>query len=570
MCSSLDSRVEESIEQAAEALFGLQRSNGSWPNRRPTSVMGTAGALTALHVVDRERSHDLIEGGVRWLLDTQNADGGWGGTAGAPTQIVPTVMAATALRLAAPHASQSVRRALDVVESHGGVQALPDPGMTLVTSVFLELAELGDVRGIKRVPRELFLLPQQLWRRHLSFGVALVIAISFIQTRKGLPGARRLLDRLARPAALRALEQVDRSETRRGGYGGDNWLASAVCVGLSCAEEVPSRMISDIVDYLRSNVHEDGSWHMIQGLDLIGSAYVSQGLADAGYASDPRLVRARQWLRSCRQDEASPVFDTPAGGWSWEGPRGWPNFLDTANVLTALAAGGSEEPSEHLRHGLRWLESRQDRRGSWGTFIPNTTFPNDGPCPYATAKCVAVLIENGVPRDDPRIRKALDWLFTQQREDGTYESLWYRGLTPGTAMALVAFGRAGVTGHPAARRAREALLGAQLPDGSWASGKTGKLGDDHAKGTVEETAWALHALLASGVPADEPRVRRAADWIMAAQQPDGLWPASPVHMYIRDLKYYVDGLIVHGLALKALGSYRSALAGIPRQETEAL
>ncbi|WFB05800.1 hypothetical protein LRS74_01270 [Streptomyces sp. LX-29] len=570
MGSATDSRVEKSIARAAEALFASQRSSGSWPNRRPTSVMGTAGALTALHLADRERSQDLVDGGVQWLLGAQNADGGWGGSVGTATQVVPTVIAATALRMAAPHRTgESVRRAMDLVASHGGVEALPDPGMTHVTSAFLALAELRDMRDLRRVPLEVFLLPPWLWRRRLSFSVPLLVALAFIQRPHSRP--RGLLGMLARPAGragLRALQQVEIAETRRGGYGGDNWLASAVCVGLSRAEEAPRRATLDVVDYLRSNVHADGSWHLIQGLDLIGSAYVTRGLAEAGYADDPRLVRARTWLRGCQQDEASPVFDAPAGGWSWEGPRGWPNFLDTAVVLSALTAGGVEEPDEQLRHGLRWLESRQDRKGSWGTFIPDTAFPNDGPCPYATAQCVDVLAENGTRRDDPRIRRAVNWLLARQRTDGTYEALWYRGLTPGTAMALVAFSRVGLADHPVARRARDALVRAQLGDGSWGPGRKGRLGDDPSTGTVEETAWALRALLASGMPADDPRARRAADWIASAQQPDGLWRPSPVHMYIRDLTYYVDGLIVQGLALKALGRYRAALAGEPSEGRE--
>lgn len=570
MRSAVDRHVEASIAHAAEALFDAQRADGSWPNRRPTAVLGTAGALAALHFADRERAQDLIEQGAEWLVGAQNTDGGWGGVAGAPTQLVPTVVAASTLHLLAPSAQQEpVRRALDLLESHGGVGAITDPGMAHMASTFLVLAGLGDMHGLRRIPLELFLLPQRLWRARLSFRVAPFVAMALVQARYSPPrGLRRLLHRLARPAGLRVLEQVERGENRPGGYGGDNWLVAVVCIGLTCAA-APRRAISDAVDYLRSNVHTDGSWHIMQGLDVIGGAYVACGLANAGYASDPRLARARQWLRSCQQDEAFPVFDAPPGGWGWEGPRGWPNILDSANVLSALAAGCEGERDVHLRRGLRWLESRQDRKGSWGTFVPDTTLENDGPCFYVTAQCIEVLIDSGVPTQNPRILKALDWLLAHQRADGAYEALWYRGLTPATAMVLVALTRAGMADHPVARRARGTLLRSQLPDGSWGPQKTGKLGDDPLTGTVEETAWALRALLVSGVPADDPHTRRAADWIMNAQQANGLWKASPVCMHIRDFAYYVDGLIVNGLALKALGSYRASLAGSPLEEREA-
>ncbi|MFD0373316.1 prenyltransferase/squalene oxidase repeat-containing protein [Streptomyces sp. NPDC127114] len=570
MCSAVDSRVEASIAHAAETLFARQRSDGSWPNRRPPAVLGTAGAVAALRVADPTRSRELVERGTRWLLSAQNPDGGWGGVAGAPTQLVPTLIAVAALHLNDPEGHREpVRRALELVRSLGGTEALTDPGMAHMARTFLALAGLEELEGSRRIPLELLLLPPRVWRRRLSFRLAPFVAMAFIQARYSPPtGLGRLLHRAARQAGLRALAQVERGENDRGGYGGDNWLVAVVCIGLSCAG-APAATIADAVGYLRSNAREDGSWHIMQGLDLIGGSYVARGLADAGYAHDERLVRARQWLRDCRQVQGFPVYDAPPGGWGWEGPRGWPNFLDSANVLSALAVAGPREPGEPLRRGLRWLESRQDRTGSWGTFVPDTTLPNDGPCPYVTAQAVEVALDCGADPHDPGVRRALDWLLAHQRPDGTYEALWYRGLTPGTAMALVAFGRAGLGDHPVARRARQALLRTQLEDGSWGPGETGTLGDDPSSGTVEETAWALRALLASGVPADDPQVRRAADWILAAQRPDGLWPAGQVCMHIRNFAYYVDGLIVNGLALKALGSYRAARAADDHAELEA-
>ncbi|MGW4891934.1 prenyltransferase/squalene oxidase repeat-containing protein [Kitasatospora sp. NPDC004240] len=561
MSPTVDSRVDTSIATAAESLFALQRPEGSWPNRRPTAVLGTAGALAALHTADPDRSRDLVDRGTRWLLAAQNPDGGWGGTAGATTQLVPTVISAAVLHLLDPGAhEEQVRRALDLLRAHGGERALTDPGMAHMARTFLALAGLADLKGSRRIPLELLLLPPRLWRGRLSFRIAPFVAMAFIQARHSPPtGPRRLLHRAGRAAGLRALARVEAGENDRGGYGGDNWLAAVVCLGLSHTDAPPGT-IADAVDYLRANAQPDGSWHIMQGLDLIGGSYVARGLADAGYTHDERLRRGRRWLRACQQDQGFPLYQAPPGGWGWEGPRGWPNFLDSANVLSALVPAGEEDGDGRLRRGLRWLESRQDRAGSWGTFVPDTTLANDGPCPYVTAQSVEVLLDAGAAPDEPRIRRALDWLLTRQRPDGCYEALWYRGLTAGTALVLTTLARAGLSGHPAARRAREALLRTQLADGSWGPGETGIPGDDPSPGTVEETAWALRALLAAGLPAEDERLRRAADRILAAQRPDGLWPAAQVCMHIREFAYYVDGSIVNGLALKALAGYRAALA----------
>ena len=551
--------VGRPIARAAEALFAAQHADGAFPNQRPPAVLGTAGTLVALHLVDPQRSAELIERGARWLAAAQREDGGWGGVADAPTQLVPTAVAAAALRLVGPAEYEAaVARALDLVKSLGGVAALPDPGMVLMVTTFLELAGLQDAADAPRIPLERLMLPRRLWRARISFRLAPLIALALLQEqRHPSRGRGKLIHRAARRHGLRLLAEMERGENDRGGYGGDNWLVAVVCIGLH-AGGAPRPMIDATLDYLRGNARPDGAWHIMQGLDLIGGAFAARGLADAGYARDPRLERSLTWLRGCRQHEPFSLYGAPPGGWGWEGPRGWPNFLDSANVLSALAAGGGGTSDETLRAGVQWLRSRQDAAGSWSTFVPNTTLANDGPCPYITAQCIEVLLDVGASAQDPAIVRAADWLLANQHPDGTFDALWYRGRVPGTAMVLAALTRAGKGEHAAARRAREALREMQLADGSWGPGATGVLGDDASQGTVEETAWALRALLVSGVPAHDETLRRAADWIAAAQQPDGLWPAAPIAMHIRNAAYYVDGLIVNGLALRALAAYQAA------------
>ncbi|MBV8932293.1 MAG: prenyltransferase [Kutzneria sp.] len=560
MPPDLANHIQASIADAAGALFTSQRPNGSWPNPRPTAVLGTAGALAALHLADGHRSPELISSGARWLTDAQNADGGWGGVAGMPTQIVPTAVAAATLHLLAPTAANvATRRALDLLASPAGLRQLSDPTMAHMAVTFLSLAGLHDARELRRIPLELLLLPERLWRERISFRAAPLVALAFTQASLRPPSTLgRIAHRLARPTGLRLLRRIEHQENRPGGYGGDNWLAALVCIGLSLGGG-PRQAVDDTVSYLRSNVESDGSWHIMQGLDVIGGAFVARGLAQAGYARDARVRRACTWLGSCQQGEAFSLFDSPAGGWNWEGPRGWPNILDSAVTVSALTAAECGESDSHRRRGLEWLDSRQDRTGSWGTFVPDTTLSNDGPCPYVTAQCVEVLLDAGVPHTDRRVARSVRWLLANHRPDGTFAALWYRGLTAGTAEVVAALVRADAGGHRVARRAVEVLLAGQLHDGSWGPGDTGVPGDDAATGTVEETAWALRALLVAGIPPSDPRMRRALGWMLAAQRPDGLWPASPVCMHIRDHAYYVDGLIVNGLVLRALAKYRSLL-----------
>jgi squalene-hopene/tetraprenyl-beta-curcumene cyclase len=152
------------------------------------------------------------------------------------------------------------------------------------------------------------------------------------------------------------------------------------------------------------------------------------------------------------------------------------------------------------------------------------------------------------------VSKAADWLLTQARPDGTFDNLWYRDYTTGTAAVLAALSRAGRGEDPVTVRARQWLTDSQRPDGSWGDGA-------EATSSVEETAWALHALLEAGAdPASEP-VSRAVSWLVDAQLPSGGWQPSRICAYIRHNMYYPNGAITRGLALRALGLYLSRSAG---------
>ncbi len=120
----------------------------------------------------------------------------------------------------------------------------------------------------------------------------------------------------------------------------------------------------------------------------------------------------------------------------------------------------------------------------------------------------------------------------------------------GTATALEAFATVGLFDDPAAIRCKAWLLSAQNEDGSWG-------GSQGMAGTVEETAWALSALLARGVHAPFRCLERAAAWLVKQQREDGTWPPSVIGIYFPSF-WYSDDHIANGFALRALGRYWQA------------
>jgi squalene-hopene/tetraprenyl-beta-curcumene cyclase len=125
-------------------------------------------------------------------------------------------------------------------------------------------------------------------------------------------------------------------------------------------------------------------------------------------------------------------------------------------------------------------------------------------------------------------------------------SQWYTGDVVGTAHALRMFAEVGAADHAVARGARRWLRAAAGADGSW--------------GSVEETSWALIALLAAGDPDtadpdDGTLIRAGARWLAGAQRADGRWDPAMVGVYFLDVLYAYDHF-ADALAVRALAACR--------------
>ncbi|HEY6542740.1 MAG TPA: prenyltransferase/squalene oxidase repeat-containing protein, partial [Ktedonobacteraceae bacterium] len=126
-------------------------------------------------------------------------------------------------------------------------------------------------------------------------------------------------------------------------------------------------------------------------------------------------------------------------------------------------------------------------------------------------------------------------------------NVWFHDYVYGTALALDAFATLGRADDPAAIRCRDWLLANQNEDGSWG-------GSRGMPGTVEESAWALAALLSEGVVVPPELLDRAAAWLVEKQQPGGTWQPSVLGVYFPSL-WYSDDHIANSFALGALARY---------------
>jgi len=105
----LRSRIDDSMQSAVDYLAASRREDGSWvplwfgsqltPDLS-NPAYGTAQTLLALRDMAPGRLPKLdilIQGGVQWLLDARNSDGGWGAARGVTSSIEETSLVLSAL-----------------------------------------------------------------------------------------------------------------------------------------------------------------------------------------------------------------------------------------------------------------------------------------------------------------------------------------------------------------------------------------------------------------------------------------------------------------------------------------
>jgi squalene-hopene/tetraprenyl-beta-curcumene cyclase len=98
MTSPIDNdALQATLAALRERLLAARNPQGFWEGHLSSSALSTATAVFALATVDSEKHRSLIERGLRWLRDHQNADGGWGDTVQSPSNLSTTLLCYSAL-----------------------------------------------------------------------------------------------------------------------------------------------------------------------------------------------------------------------------------------------------------------------------------------------------------------------------------------------------------------------------------------------------------------------------------------------------------------------------------------
>lgn len=231
--------------------------------------------------------------------------------------------------------------------------------------------------------------------------------------------------------------------------------------------------------------------------------------------------------------------------------REWSPHADDRDAVAVLS-GRTESPAavrsgvEHIapqlsaiRRGARWILAMQNRDGGWGAFDVDNTRELFTQVPFAdhnamidpssadlAGRMLEMFADLDVSADDPQVKKALDYVWSEQEPDGSWYGRWGVNYLYGTWQNLVGLARIGVS--PLDERMRAAadwLKSVQYENGGW--GETPESYDNpQLKGrgpaTASQTAWAVMGLLAAG-EVHSDAVQRGIEYLLVTQRDDGTW-----------------------------------------------
>ncbi len=261
----------------------------------------------------------------------------------------------------------------------------------------------------------------------------------------------------------------------------------------------------------------------------------------------PEVRRAVEWLFDQQifvpGDWCDQAPGLVPGGWAFQYENDkYPDVDDTGMVLMALLRAGGHE-QEHkvkrINQAVNWILGMQNKDGSWGAFDIGNNYEYLNNIPFAdhgalvdpgtadlTARCIEMLAMLGYDRSFPPIRRALEFLRRDQRDNGAWYGRWGVNYIYGTWSVLAALGVLGEDlAEPYVLRAIAWLKRVQNEDGGW--GESCNTYDEPrlagvGASTASQTAWALLGLMAVG-EGDSRAVKRGVDYLLRTQNEAGEW-----------------------------------------------
>jgi squalene-hopene/tetraprenyl-beta-curcumene cyclase len=584
--------LNDSVIRAVDALVSTQREDGHWVFELEADATMPALFILLQHYLGTTEAglqHRL----AAYLRQNQAADGGWPLFHGGELDLSATVSAYFALKAAGDSADDPhMQRARAAILARGGARR---------TSVFtrITLALFGEApwRAVPVMPVEIMLLPRwfpfhldkiSYWSRTYLVPVLVLMALRpqarnphgvtvrelFVEPPESvhdwiMPPTPSLVsrvfafcDRLVRrmepyfsaKRRRRAIEKAVSFVTER--LNGENGLGAIfppmvnTVIMFDCLGYAPDH--PDYVTALaatRKLLAGDGDRLYCQPClsPVWDTTLACHALMEAEEKRlEPAIRRALDWIAGKQVldvagDWAAARPGLRPGGWAfqYENPH-YPDLDDTAAAGLALDRFNPERYRHAVDRAAEWVVGMQSRSGGWAAFDADNThyllnhipFADHGalldpPTADVSSRCLGFLAQLGYRRNHPAVADGVAYLLREQEADGSWFGRWGTNYIYGTWSVLAAFNAIRLDPEaPEIRRAVNWLLARQHPDGGWGEGADTYWPEmahgDASYSAASQTAWALLGLMAAG-ETDSPAVARGIAYLIKGQNRSGRW-----------------------------------------------
>ncbi len=590
--------LDRAIKAASDALLACQQRDGHWVFELEADATIPSEYVLMRHYFGEPVDAELERKIAVYLRRIQGEHGGWPLFHGGEFDISASVKAYFALKMIgddidAPH----MKRAREAIRARGGAEQ-----SNVFTRVLLALYGVVGWSAVPVMPVEIMLLPK--WSPfHLDkvsyWARTVIVPMLVLQVHKpkaknpkgvgidelflgdprtlgprskaphqswfwfllfnGIDRVLRLLERFfpkrSRQVAIdKAVEFVTERLNGEDGLGAI-YPAMANSAMMYQVLGYPSQH-PDFVAARSSMekllvVHEDYAYCQPCVSPVWDTALVAHTLLEVGNERTiGSAVAGLDWLvprqvLDVRGDWIARRPDVRPGGWAFQYANAhYPDLDDTAVVVMAMdRVQGVRSDADYrapISRGREWIVGLQSKSGGWGAFdadneylyLNNIPFSDHGalldpPTEDVTGRCVSMLAQMG-EADSRAVQDGLAYLRQTQLADGSWYGRWGMNYIYGTWSVLCALKVAGLRPDaPEMRKAHDWLISIQNPDGGWGEdGTSYKLeyrGYEPAASTASQTAWALIGLMSAGAAANHPAVEKGVAYLLRTQGADGFW-----------------------------------------------
>ena len=208
------------------------------------------------------------------------------------------------------------------------------------------------------------------------------------------------------------------------------------------------------------------------------------------------------------------------GGWAFQYNNSfYPDVDDSALIGMLLDRHNKKSKNKTIISSIQrtrnWIIGMQSNNGGWGSFDTNNNYSYLNNIPFAdhgalldpptadvTARCISFLAQINNKEDKAAINKAVKYLISEQKEDGSWYGRWGTNYIYGTwsvlsALNLINFKEK----NKIIEKSIFYIKGKQRNDGGWGESGQSYYEDDAKKSefsTPSQTAWAILALMSVG------------------------------------------------------------------------